>query len=177
MRKEIEIPSGIEAKMEGTTLVLKGKRGTSKKLFDNPFVSVKLNGSKVTLESKNDKRKSKRVVNTFAAHLTNMVTGVTKGYSYKLQVAQTHFPVKIAHKGDKVIIENFVGEKDTREVEIRPGVKVEIKGKEIFLSGADKDDVGNAASGLEMATRIRHKDRRTFQDGIFIIKKGMTIDD
>ena len=63
-------------------------------------------------------------------------------------------------------------EKIPRKSKILEGVKVEIDKDTILLSGYDKEAVGQTAANLEKATKIKKRDRRRFQDGIFIIEKS-----
>lgn len=109
---------------------------------------------------------------TIAAHIRNMIKGVTKGYTYRLKIVYAHFPMKVTVKGDTVVIENFLGERAPRYAKILPGVKVEVKGEEVIVSGIDKEKVGQTAANIELATRVRGFDIRKFQDGIYIVSKG-----
>ena len=74
-------------------------------------------------------------------------------------------------EGSKLIINNFLGEKEKRFASIVPGVKVDVKGQQIILSGADVESVGQSAANIEKATWVANRDRRVFQDGIFITSK------
>ena len=80
-----------------------------------------------------------------------------------------HFPINVAVKGNNVEINNFLGEKLPRIARILPGVKVEIKGKDVFVRGSDKEAVGQTAANIEAQSRVSNKDRRVFQDGIFLV--------
>ena len=84
----------------------------------------------------------------------------------------SHFPMKIAVKGDKFIIENFLGEKAPRSAMILAGAKVTIKGNEVFVTGSDLEKVSQTAANIERATKIRGFDPRVFQDGIYIVEKA-----
>jgi large subunit ribosomal protein L6 len=74
-------------------------------------------------------------------------------------------------EGDYLIVTNFLGEKTPRKSLILKGVNVEIKGKEIFVTSHDKELAGQTAANIERATKVRNRDRRVFQDGIFIVSK------
>jgi large subunit ribosomal protein L6 len=101
-----------------------------------------------------------------------MLVGVTKGFRYELKVVYSHFPIKTLVKADKFIIENFLGEHSARKALILPGTNVEIKADRIILTGIDLEKVAQTAANIELATKIKDRDRRVFQDGIYITKKG-----
>lgn len=158
--------------MEGKTLVMEGKAGLSKRIFDDPFARIGLSGNAILIESDMENRRGRRVFETFAAHVANMVKGVTKGFRYELQVVQSHFPTKVSVKGSDILVENFLGEKTPRVVVAHPGVKVRVDGKSVFVEGADIEAVSHTAQSLENITRIKSKDRRVFQDGVYLVERG-----
>lgn len=173
MKREITLPDGVKASMEGATLTISGKVGTSKRIFDSPFAVVRLSENTVTIENKKDNRRGKRVFETYAAHVMNMIKGVTRGFRYELQVVQGHFPTKVSVKGNQIIVENFLGEKTPRIVVAYPGVKARTSdGKVVFIEGADIEDVSHVSQSVESITRIKAKDRRVFQDGVYLVSRG-----
>ncbi|MEM5815048.1 MAG: 50S ribosomal protein L6 [Candidatus Aenigmatarchaeota archaeon] len=171
--KILKIPKDIEIKIEGNRIKVSGPLGEVEKVFKIPKdIKMELKESSVKVFTEKEKRKSKAIVGTIAAHIRNMVEGVTKGYVYKLKIVYSHFPISIKVEGDKVIIQNFLGERTPRIAKIVGNTKVEVKGQEVIVSGIDIDAVGQTAGNIEQATRITGKDRRVFQDGIFIVSKG-----
>ncbi|MDD5148304.1 MAG: 50S ribosomal protein L6, partial [Candidatus ainarchaeum sp.] len=100
------------------------------------------------------------------------VKGTEKEFEYHLRGVYSHFPINIAVKGANVEVNNFLGEKRARIAKIMPGAKVEIKGKEVFVRGFDKDAVGQTAANIEARSRVSNRDRRVFQDGIFLVEKS-----
>ncbi|MCD6404045.1 MAG: 50S ribosomal protein L6, partial [Nanoarchaeota archaeon] len=80
MYTEVEIPEGVEVVKEVHDLVVRGKLGELRRTFLHPHINVEVKDDKVVFSSDRDTRKEKRVMNTFAAHLRNMIKGVTKGY-------------------------------------------------------------------------------------------------
>ncbi len=111
------------------------------------------------------------MLGTIIAHTRNMIKGLKEGYSYKLKVVYTHFPISVKVEGDKVVITNFLGEKTPRVAKILGDTKVQVNGQEIIVSGSDKELVGQTAANIETATKISKKDRRVFQDGIYIVSR------
>lgn len=112
------------------------------------------------------------MVGTIRAHINNMIKGVTEGFTYKLKIRYAHFPMKVSVKGNEVIIENFLGEKHPRRARIMEGVTVKISGEDVIVTGIDKEKVGQTAANIEQATRIKGRDPRVFQDGIYIVEKA-----
>ena len=98
-----------------------------------------------------------------------MCTGVTIGYLYSLKVVYSHFPIQLKMQGEKLEIMNFLGEKFPRTARILPGTTVKVGTDEVIVTGIDKELVGSTASNIEKATRIRDRDPRVFQDGIYIV--------
>jgi len=77
--------------------------------------------------------------------------------------------MSIETKGTELWIKNFLGEKKPRKAKIIGKVKIEVKGQDVRVHGADKEAVGQTVANIRTATRIREKDGRVFQDGIFIV--------
>jgi len=86
-----------------------------------------------------------------------------------------HFPMQVAitKEGDTVSVSNFLGERKPRIAKIVEGAKVELKGGEIVVSGINKEAVGQTAADIEQTTRIKGYDPRVFQDGIYLVEKGI----
>ena len=75
-------------------------------------------------------------------------------------------------KGKEATIKNFLGEKIPRKLKILDNVEINIEKDIITINSCDKELAGQTAANFEKATRIRMKDRRVFQDGIFITSKA-----
>jgi large subunit ribosomal protein L6 len=113
------------------------------------------------------------MLGTAAAHIRNMIRGVTKGYRYNLRTVYAHFPVtvKVDEKSKTLRVENFTGEKTPRTAQILDGVKVAVKGDDIAVEGIDLAAVSQTAANIQNATKIKKKDLRVFLDGIYIDTK------
>jgi len=172
--REVEIPEGVEVEVEGSRVVVRGPKGELSREFPRvKGVLIRKEDSKVIVEAYFADAKKRAMVGTIAAHIRNMITGVTKGYRYKLKIIYSHFPIKISIDKDKglFIISNFLGEKAPRIAKILPGVKVSVKGSDVIVEGSDIEAVGQTAANIELATKITEFDRRKFMDGIYIYKK------
>lgn len=170
--QEIEIPEEVEVNLERNMITIKGEKGENKRRFNTKKIIFEKNGNKVRIGSNIATKKEKRMINTIVSHIKNMIKGVKEGYEYKLKIANSHFPMNVEIKGNEAIIKNFLGEKIPRKLKILGNVDVEIDKDIITVSSFDKELAGQTAANFEKATRIRMKDRRVFQDGIFITSKA-----
>jgi len=165
------MPQGVSVALQGRTLSIKGKLGEAKKHFDKINVNISVEGNKVVISPFSVKKKDNVIINTVTSIVNNMVTGVTKGYVYKLKVVYAHFPITVKTKGDQVLVENFVGERSPRVSRIVGDCKVSVEGDDILVKGVSLEDVGQTAANVELATKIKRKDQRIFLDGVYIYHK------
>ena len=171
LKQEIEIPQGIEASIEDNLVKIKGPKGENQRAFHYPKIKIFKQDNKIILSAKNATKKEKTMMGTITSHIYNLIKGVDQGFIYKLKICSGHFPMKVVIEGNKVLINNFLGEKIPRKANIISGVKVKIEGSEILLEGIDKESVAQTSANIELATRITNRDRRVFQDGCYIISK------
>jgi len=170
--QEIEIPEGVEAEIVGNILTIKGKEGEIKKQFNTNKISFEKKDKKIIIGNKKVTKNEKKMINTISAHIRNMIKGVQERFEYILKICSSHFPMNVEIVGNEAIIKNFLGEKIPRKSKIIENVNVEIKGDIITVNSHDKELAGQTAANFEKATRIRSRDRRVFQDGIFITNKA-----
>ena len=169
--KEVEIPEGVEVEIEGVKVKVKGPKGELEREFGVKEVKIEKKENKVVVSSEEARRKKKALVGTIAAHIRNMIKGVTEGFTYKLKIVFSHFPMNVEVKGDEVLIHNFLGERTPRVAKIVGDTKVEVQGNEVIVSSIDIEAAGQTAANIEQACRIVGFDRRRFQDGIYIVEK------
>lgn len=176
MKVEIGLSEGVEAIVEeGLVKFSKGGKHCSKTL-DHPFVKIRLENGKIVLEGVGDSKNVKKIINTYAAHIKNLLRGLDEEFVYKLKICSSHFPMDVQVKEDQVIIKNFIGERKPRFAKIMPDTTVKVVGDEIIVSSVNKEFAGQTAANIERATRLSKRDRRKFQDGIYItVKAGKEI--
>ena len=172
LHQEIEIPEGVEVKLDGAELVVKGKEGELKRKFEKGKLNFEIKEGKIVIGHKKATKNEKKIMNTIVAHIRNMIKGVEEGFEYKLKVCFSHFPINVKIEGNKAVIKNFLGEKIERSVDIPEGAEVKVEKDIITIKAINKEVAGQAAANFERATKIRMKDRRVFQDGFFIINKA-----
>ncbi|MBS3070722.1 50S ribosomal protein L6 [Candidatus Pacearchaeota archaeon] len=170
--KEITIPEGVQIESSGSTITVKGKEGELKRKFGSKNIIFRKENSKFFIECKKATKNEKKRINTINAHVKNMIKGVQEGFEYKLKICSSHFPMTVEVKGRDISVKNFLGEKIPRVSKLPEGADIEIKGDVITVKALDKELAGQTAAAIERITKIREKDRRVFQDGIFIVEKG-----
>ena len=170
--QEIEIPEGVEVSIDRSSVTVKGPEGEVKKDFNIGKLVFKKENNKIIIGHESSTKSEKKIMNTITAHINNMIKGVQKKFEYKLKICFSHFPISAELGNNEVIIKNFLGEKIPRKVKIPQGAEVKIDGHIITISSFDKEIAGQAAANFETATKIRNRDRRVFQDGIYIINKA-----
>ncbi len=176
MKKElsqtIEIPEGIEVEIDGANVIIKSSEGTNERAFDLANLNLEKKGNEIIIGNKKSSKKEKRRMNTIAAHIKNMMKGVKEKFEYKLKVCFSHFPITVEVKGNEALIKNFLGERTPRKAKIPAGAEVKVDKDVITITASDIEVAGQAAANFETATRIVNRDRRVFQDGIFITSKA-----
>jgi large subunit ribosomal protein L6 len=171
MEQELTIPSNVTVEVQNKHVKVSGPKGELKRQFKYFFdVKIEKKDNKIVVTSTSDIKKVKAIVGTVIAHIDNMIKGITEGYTYKLKVIYSHFPVTVKIEGNDVQIHNFLGEKVPRIAKIVGNTKVEVKGQDIILTGSNKEDVGQTCGNIEQACRISKYDRRIFQDGIYKVE-------
>lgn len=171
IQEVIEVPFGIQIEIENKLLKIKKDNLNIERKIKGNF-NIKLEGSKIILSNTKSTKKEKRNIKSNAAHIRNLLNGLNKKYIYRLQVCFVHFPVTISLQGKELVIKNFLGEKRERRAKILDNVDVKIDKEFIKLESYDKEAAGQTAANIETSTKIRKKDRRIFQDGIFITEKS-----
>ncbi len=168
---EIELLGGVQANLQDSILTLKGEKGETKRDFLNPLIYLKIDGNKIKLSSKRLTKREKKLAGTIKAHILNMIKGATEGHIYKLKICSSHFPMNVSINNNELTVKNFFGEKHPRILKLKQGAEVKLNGNEIVIESTSKETAGQIAADIEQLTRITNKDRRIFQDGIFIIEK------
>jgi large subunit ribosomal protein L6 len=169
--EEVKIPQGVTAKIEGMRIQIKGPKGQVQRDFSHAsMIEIQKSSGGLTIRALSDRRRAKSLVGTLKTEINNMILGVTKGFTYKLKMASSHFPISVKVDKDKHIvnIENFIGERYPRTANIDGEVDVAVKGDDVIVSGADKGSVGQTSTNIGRACRIKDKDPRVFQDGIYL---------
>lgn len=167
--KEFKIPENVKIEVDDKTVKISGEKGQDKRNFSEREIKIEIKDNKLVVSSESERRKVKALTGTIISHIKNMVTGVTKGFAYRMRVVYSHFPVTVKVEGKNVLIQNFLGERSPRIAKIVGDVQVKVEGSDLIISGIRLEDVGQTASNIEQTTRIVGYDRRKFLDGIYIV--------
>ncbi|MBS3055520.1 MAG: 50S ribosomal protein L6 [Candidatus Aenigmarchaeota archaeon] len=171
--QELVIPEGVDVEISKYTVMVSGPKGSQQKTLElEKGTNVEKTENKLKISSENEERKVKAKIGTSIAHVQNMIDGVTKGFVYKLKVIYSHFPITVKVEKDKVMIQNFLGERTSRIAKIIGETQVKIEGQEVSVTGTELEEVSQTAANIEQATRIVGFDKKVFQDGIYITQKG-----
>ena len=161
----VTIPEGVNVEIRESVVKVKGPKGELEKKFSSK-TRITAGEHEISVESDDPACKG-----TVESLINSMINGVKTGFQKKLKIIYAHFPIALEIKGKDIIIKNFQGEKQPRKTAvIGHNTKVEVKGQEVTISGPDKEAVGQTAANLRTATKIKNKDPRVFQDGIYVLK-------
>ncbi|MCK4808045.1 MAG: 50S ribosomal protein L6 [Candidatus Aenigmarchaeota archaeon] len=170
--QKFSIPEGVSIeKGEDSSITISGEKGRIDRAFIHPHANINIASDVVTVKTDSKRNKDRAVVGTWISHISNMSKGVKDGFVYKLKIVYTHFPVTVSVSGSNVEIKNFLGGRGIMSADIIGNTKVEVKKDDVVVSGISKEDVGQTAANIERACKVKGKDRRVFQDGIYLVDK------
>lgn len=144
-RKPIEIPSGVEAKLETGKITVKGPLGEMSQVV-NPKLSIKKQDNKLLVERPSDQKVYRELHGLTRNLIANMVTGVSKGYERTLEISGVGF--KASAQGSNLMLN--LGFSHPIVYPLPKGIKatVDPKQTQIILKGVDKQLIGQIAANL-----------------------------
>jgi len=167
----VDIPNGVEARVEEKRVTVSGKRGSITKDFWHTSINIGLQDRRLRFWTESSRKRERSLVNTLAAHTQNMIKGVEEGFTSRLKMVYVHFPINVRVEKRQVSVQNFVGERKPRFAKIVGDTEVKFEGDDIFVSGIDIEAVSQTAANIQQITKIRRKDLRKFIDGIYVYVK------
>jgi len=168
----IQVPNGVDVSLAGRKVTVKGDKGTLTRDFSYVPISIDVNGKTIHVWAEWPRKKEASLVGTIHSHIQNMISGVQKGFSYKLKIVFSHFPISVKVQGKTVLIENFTGERRARKAKIVGDVQVKVQSEDIVVQGLNLEDVSQTAANIEQATKVKKKDPRVFLDGIYVYERN-----
>jgi len=176
IREEVEIPKGITFTLTGKVATAKGKLGSITKDFNHArSLAITQEGAKIILEADYPKKEQVALAGTLRNIINNMCLGVSEGYTYKMKICFSHFPITVENSkdGKSILIKNYAGERSPRIIPAKAAVKVNPTKDDVILTSSDKEAIGNLAGKIQRVCRTLNKDKRVFQDGIYIYEKSV----
>ncbi|CAJ1947286.1 unnamed protein product [Sphenostylis stenocarpa] len=178
----MDIPEGVSIKVHAKVIEVEGPRGKLVRDFkhlnlDFQLITDEKGKKKLKVDAWFGSRKTSAAIRTALSHVDNLITGVTKGYRYKMRFVYAHFPINasIANNNKSIEIRNFLGEKKVRKVDMLDGVSVVRSEKvkdELVLDGNDIELVSRSCALINQKCHVKNKDIRKFLDGIYVSEKG-----
>lgn len=171
VQKMIDIPDDVTLNLAGKRVTVSGERGQVIKDFSHTRLDLEHEDNTLRIWAVNPRKREASLVNTITAHVNNMIKGVTQGFTYKLKIVFVHFPMTVRIEGQRLVIQNFIGERKDREAKIVGDVKVSVEKEDVVVHGVDIEEVAQTAANIQQACKIRKKDLRKFLDGIYVYSK------
>eukprot|EP01133_Synstelium_polycarpum_P013879 gene13879-16370_t len=179
--KSVKVPAGVTVTVQARLVKVVGPRGTLKKDFGHMSVDINMAGKKekmVVIDLWFGERREIASITTVASHIENMITGVTKGFEYKMRFVYAHFPINVAvvDNGKIVEIRNFFGEKIVRRIPLLDGITCTRNEKvkdEIVLIGNDLELLSQSCANIQLKSAVKFKDVRKFLDGIYVSERNV----
>ena len=173
---EVTIPQDVKVNFKNFILSVNGPLGKTYKNFKNIPVDVNILDNKILIKATGTRKKHYAILNTAKSLIQTLCEGVVEGYTLKMKIISSHFPITVKTDGKNVLIENFQGEKAPRTSKILGKTKVTPKGDDLIITGHVLTDVTQTAAEIQSASKIKNKDHRVFLDGIYRYFKSKGIE-
>lgn len=166
-RQPIIIPDGVEVKIDGNLIIVKGKKGElTQKLV--PEIKIEIKDKIITLQELQKTKNSLALWGTFRALVFNMIEGVSKGFQKKLIIEGIGY--KAALNGNKLILN--LGFSHPVNIEAPKGIEFKVEKNTILVSGLDKQVVGQIAANIRIQKKPEpYKGKGIRYDGEIIRRK------
>ena len=142
-RMPITVPAGVDVKLDGSTLTVKGKNGTLTQTFNSEMI-IKVEAGVITVERPSDEKNHRALHGLTRTLISNMVEGVTEGYKKELEINGVGYRAQM--QGTKLVM--TLGYSHPVEMEQPEGIKFEVQENKVTVSGADKQKVGQVAAEI-----------------------------
>lgn len=143
-RKPIDVPSGVEVKIDGSHVMVKGPKGTLERDVHSK-ITVAQQGSEIIVTRPNDNKDMRALHGLTRTLVANMVEGVTKGYSKELEINGVGY--RAAKQGKDLVMN--LGYSHQVIVPECDGITIDVPNpNKVVVSGADKQKVGQFAAEI-----------------------------
>jgi large subunit ribosomal protein L6 len=148
-RLPITIPAGVEVKLEGREVSVKGPKGELSRTLAEGITVAQEDGT-LTVSRPNDERESRSLHGLTRTLINNMIIGVTEGYSKKLEIVGTGY--RVLAKGSD--LEFALGYSHPVPVKAPEGITFQVEtATKLAVSGIDKQQVGEVAANIRKLRR------------------------
>ena len=146
----ISIPAGVEVKVDGNLVTVKGPKGELSHTVAAP-ITVALNENEITVSRPNDERLSRSLHGLTRTLIQNLIIGVTQGYEKKLEIVGTGY--RVTAKGKD--LEFALGYSHSINIEAPEGISFTVEGpNKLTVSGIDKQQVGQVAANIRGLRKV-----------------------
>jgi len=168
-RRPIPIPTGVEVKIDGPLVSVKGPKGLLEQSL-HPAMKISISEGTVVVERPSEEREHRALHGLTRSLVANMVEGVTNGYVKTLEIQGVGY--RAALKGSN--IELAVGYSHPVVVEPPKGITFEVpQPTRIIVSGADKQAVGQVAANIRAVRKPdAYKGKGIRYQGEYVRKKA-----
>jgi len=143
-KKSINIPEGVEVKIEGNILKAKGPKGEG--FLNIPdSLKVEISNNSLNVSPIRDEKDTKALWGTTRAHLNNLIKGLTQGFQKDLEIEGVGYRVNV--EGKNLVLK--VGYINPVSLEIPDDIEVNIEKNSISVSGNSKEKVGQFAANIK----------------------------
>ena len=143
-KKPVELPSGVEAKVSGQTVEVKGPKGT-RSFTATDDVTIKVDGNVVSIEPRGKSKRARQQWGMSRTQVQNLVTGVTEGFKKDLEISGVGYRAQMQGNTLKLSL----GYSHEVNFEVPEGVTVTApKQTEITVEGIDQQLVGQVAANI-----------------------------
>jgi large subunit ribosomal protein L6 len=143
-KKAVPVPSGVTANIEGQTVTVKGPKGALQLVLHDDVVA-KMEGATVKVDPRNETKRARSLWGTSRTLVSNLVTGVTKGFEQKLEITGVGYRAAVQGKN----LQLALGYSHDVVYPIPEGITITTaKPTEILVAGIDKQKVGQVAAEI-----------------------------
>jgi large subunit ribosomal protein L6 len=173
VQTSVEVPSDVTISIKNKVVTVNGPNGTLKRDFRFArAISLEQQGNEIAVLTYHPRKKDKSLLSTIRTHIENMIKGAQDNFIYKMKIVYAHFPMTVKVEGDTVFIENFLGERAARKAKVRgKKTKITVDGEDVIIESPFIEDAGQTAANIQRVTKIKNKDPRVFQDGVYLYQK------
>jgi len=148
-RAPIQVPAGVEVKINGNVIEVKGPKGQLTREL-HPEMKVELSDGTIVVTRPSDEKAHRSLHGLTRTLIANMVTGATEGFTRNLEIVGVGY--RAAKQGSKLVLS--VGYSQPVEIEPAPGIEIEVPTPtRISVKGIDKELVGQTAANIRDVRR------------------------